>query len=139
MIEKGQRIALIVTLGVTALILTLTVICFYNIGRLTDTQTNVLGFGIMFLFTLAKPAIIGYAGAAAVYVIFAILLGATQKHKFCVKFLLVFSAVTGVLFLVAQPLLLAVAASYPLLIACALTSAAAFTANFVFIKRAYVK
>lgn len=137
MIDRRRLIPLFISFGVTAFVLIVTMICFYNLDMLTDVTQSVLNYGLMFLLTLCKPVLIAYAVLGGIYVTLAVIMGVTARTKFSIKFAVIISAILGIFFLVAQVLLWVVAVKSPVLIVATLISECAYVANFVILNKTY--
>lgn len=135
--EKRKKILLLISLTVTALILALTMLSFYNLDKLTDVKQSILGYGLMFFLTLCKPILIAYAVLSALYIALGIVIITTKRGVACVSALVLVSAICSVFFLVAQPVLWIIATKSALLIVANLLSEITFIANFAILYNTY--
>lgn len=135
--EKGKKIPLLISLGITSLALVLTMICFFNLEQLTTATQTVFGFGILLVLTLCKPVLIAYVVLSALYVAFGIMFSFGIAQKGGVKFLLFLTAALAPLILVTQVPLWGIAIYSNVLIVCTIFSEILYFVNFGFLRRAY--
>lgn len=135
--ENGKKIPMLISLGITTVVLVITMICFFNLEQLTPATQNVFGYGILLVLTLCKPVLIAYVVLGGLYAAFGIMFCFGIAQKGGVKFLLFLTAALAPLILVTQVPLWGIAIYSNVLIVFTLLSEIAFFVNFGFLRRAY--